>query len=460
MKHTKLYRNQQILILLFFLSLSSCKKLIEIPAPRTEVASSEVFKNEQSALSALTGLYSQLLINLYFTNGGMSVYAGLAADDIYNTINSTDYNTFLSNNIPVSSSVVNSRFWAHAYKNIYHANSIIEGINNSNLRESFKAQVLGEAKFIRAFNYFYLVNLFGDVPVVTTTDYTINSRMPRMDKSSVNEQIVLDLTDAANLLSESYPSTGRARANKWTALALLSRQYLYDKDYSKAEANTTLVINSGVYSLVTNLNNVFLVGSNETIWYLQPAGPTNLAASEGGIFVPSSATTRPTFVLTDFLLSAFELNDQRKVSWTNSNVVSSIRYYYPFKYKLRTSAAITEVNTVFRLSELYLIRAEARAYLDNILGSQQDLNKVRNRANLSNTAANSLPTLIAAIERERQTEFFAEWGHRWLDLKRTGRIDAVLSAEKPLDWQSTDALFPIPYSEMLKNPFLVQNPGY
>jgi hypothetical protein len=94
------------------------------------------------------------------------------------------------------------------------------------------------------------------------------------------------------------------------------------------------------------------------------------------------------------------------------------------------------------------------------MDAQLDLNIVRTRAGLPNTIANDKNSLLSAIEHERQVELFAEWGHRWFDLKRTGRADAILGIEKAPNWQFTDALYPIPFSELQFNPTLTQNPGY
>jgi hypothetical protein len=115
------------------------------------------------------------------------------------------------------------------------------------------------------------------------------------------------------------------------------------------------------------------------------------------------------------------------------------------------------------LAEQFLIRAEARAKQNNkLIGSnsaESDINVIRNRAGLLNTSAATQEELLSEIERERRVELFVEWGHRWLDLKRSGRASAVLSLIKPL-WDDTDVLYPIPYSERLLNPKLTQNFGY
>jgi len=160
------------------------------------------------------------------------------------------------------------------------------------------------------------------------------------------------------------------------------------------------------------------------------------------------------------LVNAFESGDKRKSSWTASLVYNGTTYYYPYKYKSIVQGANTEYYTLLRLAEQYLIRAEARARQNNISGSQADLSVVRNRAGLPNTTAGDEASLLLAIERERRVELNCEWGHRWLDLKRTNRVDAVIGAIKPATWKPTAALYPIPVGQISLNPNLTQNAGY
>ena len=113
-----------------------------------------------------------------------------------------------------------------------------------------------------------------------------------------------------------------------------------------------------------------------------------------------------------------------------------------------------------------MIRAEARAQIGNISGAQSDLNTVRNRAGLADTPAGDQASLLAAILDERRHELFSEWGHRWFDLKRTGKIDEVMSLVTPIKsggvttWHSYQQLYPLPLSELQRAPNLVQNSGY
>ena len=107
-----------------------------------------------------------------------------------------------------------------------------------------------------------------------------------------------------------------------------------------------------------------------------------------------------------------------------------------------------------------MIRAEARTHLGDYVGARADLNKVRNRAGLPNTEADNMESLLDAIIQERRVELFTEQGHRWFDLRRTGKASAALSNLKP-GWAETDSWLPIPENELLLNDNLLpQNPGY
>ncbi|GAA6765739.1 hypothetical protein AAFH68_16770 [Flavobacterium sp. CGRL1] len=115
---------------------------------------------------------------------------------------------------------------------------------------------------------------------------------------------------------------------------------------------------------------------------------------------------------------------------------------------------------MIRLAEMYLIRAEARARQGELSNSKEDLDKIRNTAGLSNTTAAAQEEILDAILRERRVEFFSEFGHRFLDLKRFGALDKALSSKKA-SWQTTDRLLPLPQRELNLNPNLEpQNTGY
>ena len=111
-----------------------------------------------------------------------------------------------------------------------------------------------------------------------------------------------------------------------------------------------------------------------------------------------------------------------------------------------------------------MIRAEARAELGDVNNALTDINIIRNRAGLSILPNNlSKDSVLSAIMHERQVELFSEWGHRWFDLRRSGKLDIVMNTVarlKNTTWNPFAGLFPIPSSEIIKNPGLTQNPGY
>jgi hypothetical protein len=443
--------------------LISCKKFIDVGPPKTQIVTPTVYSNDATVISAVRGIYSEMY-NDGFASGnlnGLSQLSGFSADEFSLYSSNSDQIQFYSNSISSTNGTLKTAFWESAYKFIYYSNAILEGLSRSTgVTLTVQKQAEGEAKFIRAFCYFYLTNLFGDVPLVLTTDYRKNSTISRKPKSDVFQQIVLDLLDAQSKLASDYSNEGdlRIRANKWAATALLARVYLYNKEWSNAEAQATLVIeNSSLFSLESDLNNVFLSTSPEAIWQLMPVVPEQ-NTNEAQTFILIGVPT--TMSLSNELLNSFELNDKRKATWVDSVSASGNTYYYPFKYKVKGGAPATEFSMVLRLAELYLVRAEARAQLNNISSAQNDLNIVRNRAGLENTTANNKTSLLQAIEHERQIELFSEWGHRWLDLIRTDRANSVLGSIKAPNWETTDQLYPVPQSERINNSNLTQNPGY
>lgn len=250
------------------------------------------------------------------------------------------------------------------------------------------------------------------------------------------------------------------RPNKWAATALLARVYLYNKDWANAQAQSNAVISANIYTPLPSLDNAFLANNTEAIWQLKPV---NLSYNTyEGLLIPPSLTTLPSYPLSNSLIQSFEAGDNRLTSWTGIAVVAGNNYYFPYKYKIRDGSTQTEYYTVLRLSEQYLIRAEAEANGagNGINAALIDLNVIRNRAGLANYGGLTDQTsVLAAIAHERQVELFAEWGHRFFDLKRTGKINSVLGIAK-LNWQPNAALWPIPITQINANNSLTQNPGY
>jgi len=452
---------------------AGCRKQLSIHAPYSSITTAQVFADSADAESALAGIYSNQInkgsINQWAA-GGATVYLGLSADELMSfSQGDAQLMQFYNNSLQVSNGYVYNIFWQGVYFTIYQANAIIEGLNKSEqINQSVKDEITGEAKFFRGLAYFYLANLFGDVPILTSVDYQKNQVASRVSKSDVYQQIVKDLTDALTVLPDDYSVGGgeKIRVNKWAATALLARVYLYQGKWSDAEAAATSIISSGQFSLTQDLNEVFLKNSSEAILQFQvnSSAPIANATPEGYRFVFNTPRP-PLFYINPSLQSAFDSNDLRKSAWLDSTVYGGKTYYYPYKYKIGSGQMdpggdVSEYYMVLRLSEQYLIRAEAKAQLNtDLVGAQSDLNEIRARAGLNALENLSQTQLLAAVAQERRFELFAEWGHRWLDLKRTEQADSVLSLIKP-QWQSMQQLFPIPASELKYDPNLTQNQGY
>lgn len=450
-----------IVLVSLFCLVASCKKSVSIDEPINQLTAEKVFSSDATATSALLGVYSQMMpLTLFFSSGGTTIYTGMMSDELYPTnANSTSNNAF--HQVAVSPALSTNRlnFWLRLYRHIEHINAVLEGVDQSTfISSTVRHQIEGEAKFLRAFCFFTLVNLYGDVPLTITTDYKVNSTLKRANKADVWKQIEKDLEDAKLLLTDSYVGQGRVRPNRSAAVSLLSRLYLYMEDWTSAEKEATEVINKSDYLLHNNLNDIFLHTSQEAIWQLMPV-ENGFNTTEARSFIPAATPTgRPTYALNIDLVNSFENGDKRKIDWVSSKTVATTTYFYPTKYKINSfGLAVTEYYMVLRLAEVVLIRAEARAQLGKVNEAVSDLNLIRNRAGLP--AIVNATNLLSDIEKERRHELFAEWGHRWFDLVRTGRAPDVLAPIKP-NWQQHKTLLPIPESEILLNSFLTQNPGY
>ena len=449
--------------------LLSCEDFVEIEVPQNKLVQEIVFNNDDTALSAMAGIYNQLYQSA-FAGGhfySVTLLSGLSGDNLKKITTTNDLRTqFQKHELkPDNSNVL--YLWSSAYNVIYMANSMLEGLEDSdNITPALKQQLEGEARFVRAFSYFYLINLYGDVPLILSTNYRENQSAPRDPVAEVYLQIAEDLEVARELLSADYRSGERTQVNSSAATALLARVHLYLENWEEAETSSTRVIEeTSRYELLNDLDGVFLANSKEAIWQISPIGGGGFMTqtNEGSLFVIDPVYYySAAYKLDEDFIKVFEEGDRRLDNWIGYNEPKNA--FFPYKYKIQYSNSfpITEYSVVLRLAEQFLIRAEARARMGNLVGSIEDLDIIRNRAGLPLLAETdpgiSRDTLLDLIFEERRKELFAEWGHRWLDLKRSGRAGEVFDPEET--WQHTDILYPIPQEERLKNPNLSQNPGY
>jgi starch-binding outer membrane protein, SusD/RagB family len=474
-----------LLLIVSALCLTSCRKFVEVTTPPDKITQENVFSTDISATTALTGIYYTTDI----TGAQMTKFNGLLADEftLFNLSNIDHFEFYTNGLLSTISRSSGKDIWNAYYNYIFRCNQALEEIiDNENLSPFVERQLTGEAHFLRAWFYFHLVNLYGDIPLVVGTDPNINRLLSRSSTQKVYELIVDDLVKAESLLSPVYvngqllPYSGiaeRVRPTKWAAIALLARVYLHTNEHAKAEVSASkLIEHTSLFSL-SPLNEVFLKNKQEAIWQLQP-DDIGWNTWEGRFFHLSAAPTgfgNTKFVhLSSFMLSAFELGDKRFGQWVDSLTIGSTKYYFPVKYKIgvqnssvNSVSSLTEYSMMLRLGEQYLIRAEARARQNNLAGAITDVDMLRARANIPLVGITnpgiSQSGLLAAILHERQVELFAEWGHRWYDIKRFGEADnimGVVTGIKGGSWEPTDKLMPIPFVELLRNPNMTQNAGY
>ena len=456
------------------LCMSSCESILDIDPPTDSLTAEVTFSTPEGIRTAATGFYTDNFLNNIMYYQALELYVSQISDELQ--ARSGQFAEYYQNNYNASSSYFDN-LWSRPYSSIYGANDFLGHVEGSTIiPENELNKYRGEALFFRANAYFYLVNLFGDVPLLTTYDVSVTATAGRSPKAEVYKQIIADLQQAQLWLKDS--GNGRTRISADAATALLARVYLYTEQWDKAitEANKLLpTIDGGQsnnYKLET-CDRVFLATSKEAILQNNQEGFTGTGSYVGytrigNLFIPSARATYATYYFCDELVNDLrsQPEDQRN-QWIGEKPGSGGKtYYYPYKYKNMTtpnSSLDYEYYVMLRLAEQYLIRAEASVHMGNTDKAVADINKIRERAGLSDyNDDKSRNSLLLEIESQRRKEFFHELGHRWFDLNRTGRADAVYGqiSYKKVNWQSYKSLLPIPEQQIGRNRNLTQNPGY
>jgi hypothetical protein len=469
----KAYDIKSVIFLFLVLVVSGCKKLVEVDAPSNQLVTASVFAGDNTAISAQLSIYQQMQIWPW----QLATITALSSDELANSSSNTTAQDLYANNLNVNDAGL--LVWGSAYNYIYQENAIIENTRASGgITPNTKNLLLGEAEFVRAFWYFYLVNLYGDVPLITTTNYKTNTAMARTPQAQVYTQMVVDLNDALNKLSPTFldatdtvVTVDRVRPTNWAASALLARTYLYMGKYDSAVAAASTVINNTSLFGLPALNSVFLKNSSEAIWQIMPP-PTQTFTNDGNYFIlyqspgAQSSSLGNCCSLDSQLLKVFEPGDQRLVKWVGSYKSGATTWNFPYKYKNNAKGSVNsgEYSMVLRLAEQYLIRAEARAQLNDLPDAISDINVIRARAGLA-PLSNGLnqSQVLSAVLHERQVELFTE-AHRWLDLKRTKTVDAIMTIVTPQKtagtWNSYQQLYPLLLTDIQSAGNLSQTPGY
>ena len=480
-----------ILLIVLSLGFIGCEDYVDYEASENyTIVADDYFKTSADYEAALVGTYDVLQWNIYSVMIGdiasdNSFCGGESATDVIG-MQKIDDMIHVPNNDQLTST------WKWLYEGINRANYMIE--NKDKLDFSRKAELYGEVHFLRAYYYFELVKIFGDVPLFTDSRLTASdsNTLTRVPKASVYAQIEKDLNDAIAVLPAEKSTDGRATA--FTSHALLGKVYLYQDKFTEAADILEPLI--GLYTLPSSLQSVFYnSGQNgpESVFEVQHSKNSNWydwgfpQGSEGSFAIihhgprgynGSVYASGWSFnVPTQDLYDAYDVTDTRRgvaildiEAWAESTGAEYSKGYehtgyFNHKYIPRAglSGAQQELNyginfRAIRYADVLLMAAEAnsRKASPNETKAQNYLNQVRARAfgNSSKASSSTGATLTKEIWNERRLELAME-GHRFFDLVRTGEAAAKITGFVA----GKHEVFPIPQTE-IDISGLTQNAGY
>lgn len=446
---------------LLLVPLTGCEDFIEPELPATQTSSTQVFEDVATADAAMQENYIRLRDRVLLTGNanGVGALMGLYTDELQNwKLSSADAQSFYTNTVFPQNGIL-TQFWNESYSVVYNCNKIIEGLAaSSGISESHRNRITGEALFVRTMVHFYLLQLFGDIPYVTGTDYRLNTRIGKTDKSILYSHLVDDGRQALEFLKD-QPAVTNTVANRFVVAAFMSRLHLYGKSWQDVVEYSDYVLKQGNYQLEKELEKVFLKDAKSTIWHLKPQADGN--NTHEGRYYSFTSTPPPDNSMSLELVHSFETNDFRRDKWVKKvDGNSETGYYHSFKYReAQNTASSQEYSVIFRLEEMYFNRLEAYLNTGQYELALVDWNLLRTRSGLviyEQVPADWKQKLL----QERRAEFFCEFGHRFFDLKRTGMLDTEMIKTKT-GWQNYFGLLPLPQAELLLNPNLLpQNEGY
>lgn len=429
------------------------------PAPIDQLVNDIVLNEPKDIEAVEIGLYQAFRE----TMPDIIVAADLTADNLIHNGTFSQYRELGVKKI-TSANLAVSSLWGHIYQTIYIANFLLERIPEiQGVTSSVRTRSMSTAHFLRGMANFYGVITYGGIPKVVTTNIEDNRNIPRTSEEEMLDFIEEDFLAAAGNLGDDNVNNA-AFVNNYTVRAALARFYLYRKNYTLAEQYASEVLANENYELEDKFETIVLTDeTRESIFEVgytiaDDKDPNNLNTLFLGRreIIPSNEEA-------NFLTITAESGDRKlSVEFDQANQKGFDNGFAVAKY----GTAVEDNNDifVFRLAEMYLIRAEARAYLGNVFGpnsAAEDIQELRDRA-ASNTTVGfpSQAQMIQIIENERRFELSFE-GHRWYDLRRTGRINVVMPAFNA-NWRSAYELWPIPQREIQNNTSLkdAQNPGY
>lgn len=436
------------------LLLNSCSDILDLN-PQQSVSDASAVVDKKSAEAALAGAYDKLQSGSYY--GSEFVAASYLSGDNVVWSGSLNYYRAFNNHTYQSDNTTINSVWYAIYATLRAANQVIDKTNalsTNAITDTDKNRIVGEAYFIRALSLFDLGRTYGNIPIITKGTVTAKDfdGVKQSTKAQVYAQVITDLETALSLLPE---TVNRARATKNTARALLARVYLYTENWEKAEEYSSLLIaNNTDYQLVDYPSFFQNKQTKESIFELQYT--TSDKNSHYNYWLTSAKGGRREWAPTESIVTL--LNDPtiggtRKALVKDESTATNPKFYVGYLYWRTTG---DDPAYILRISEQYLIRAEARAKkaTPDLIGALSDLNAVRTRATVAALSGLNQADIILAIENERRVEFPFE-PHRWFDLVRTSRAGDVLGVTDTRKW-----IFPIPYNDLQADKDLVQNPSY
>jgi len=483
---------------------TSCQKFLS-DAPQSSLTSGNAYKSASDIENALAGCYNIFYTDYYqwenvmlSDNRSDNAYPGGGGEDTF--VNEDQFK------VPPSNSHCYNFWWGQPYQGIARCNILLDkitGVTDTKLDiNDRRKQIIGEASFVRAYNYYQLVKLFGGVPIElqsNTADPGV-TRKARATEAEVYDQIVKDLEVAVADLPDSFgdPSVDKVRATKGAANALLAKIWAQrsDRDYNKVLTYCNAVINSPAgYALEGDYEMLF-DGShyinNEAI-LLVPYIEGNGAASNWGVelFLAPEDGWQKYCVPSKDLVNAYKNEGDairmrsnivfwNNIPWADENwsPCGNAEDTIPFNYKQKHPAGWASGDNYYllRMGDIVTLKAEAQNELGDLDGAKATLNLVRHRVSLPDVEAASKEEMKNKILLERRLELAFE-AQRWDDLVRTGTATAVMSALEEYKYTCSDGtpgaavkinyncdqnhwMMPIPQSEIDANPNLVQNPGY
>ena len=495
------YIKISVFVLLTTCLMQSCSKDFLEKNPIIGVTQENFYKTADDAIAGVNAAYATLQFQLSPGGHFRWFWGDIMSDDaIKGGSGDNDVNDLLKLETfqgPVNTTLLEGE-WSANYEGIYRANVVLEKVPGIDMDGKLKARILGEAKFIRAWNYYNLVTIFGGVPLADKVLAPSEYNIPRATAEQIWDFIEKDLKEAsADLWKKSdYDPKDLGRITKGSAQALLAKTYLWRKKWAEAKAVTETIISSNEYTLVPKYEDIFtLDGENNAesifeIQYMNASGGnwgrnnanegtfTNVFTRARGQFGGFGFNIPTQNFVDEFFKEGFE--DPRLKSTVfrvgdamgdrgifTIEATGGLPYlYYSKKYFNNKSEEAPfgdpapnggSNDRVLRYADVLLMHAESSFQAGDQNAARNSLNKVRARVSIP-AISSSGNDLLGAIYRERRLELGLE-SHRFFDLVRTGQAPAVLGS---LGFKAgTNELFPIPQSQILStNGALTQNPGY